>query len=180
MQLSFLLTLGLCGLSIATPVATFPRDIGTLKNALSSVQSSVDSLNNQIGQLSEKSDLKTEVPKLVLGSNNIIEAIKVGTTAIRGSGDVSLLQAGGLMGPSKDLVNTVRDTINDLKSKKAIIEKAGETAAILASLKAQKLAAKGLVAAIVDKVPSVGKKIAQNQAKKIVEILDDGIKAFGG
>lgn len=83
------------------------------------------------------------------------------------SATLSLTDALSLLKLSNQLAATTNTTINDLISKKSIIDTAGQDAFVLTQLTAVKGATQGFIAAIVSHVPAAVQSIAQNRVRPI-------------
>jgi len=178
MRFSTILTLGLASVTLAMPTIAGLEDLPTVNNAMAAVQKAVEGLAAGVGSIKEGADIKAEVPKLTAASKAILDALAAGTTAIKGTTDLTLVESVGLLSTSQALAKKVQGAVDDFIKNKPLIDKAGETKTVLGQLNDQKKATQDFIAAIVSKVPALAKSIAQTQAGQVVTILDKGITAF--
>jgi len=181
MQFSKLLSLSLLGLAAASPTATFQkRDLATFQTAFAAVGSALSTFDTDVLTLTASSDVPTVITQLTTDANGILSALNTGATNINATTALSLTDAINLLSLSNTLVATANTTINDLISKKPIIDAANEDAFVVTQLQAVKAATYGFIGAVTSQVPSAVQSIAANQAGQVITVLNSGITAFGG
>ena len=138
----------------------------------------LDSLDSAVVALTDGGNVQAATADLSAKSAAIVKAIADATTTISASKELTLSEATGVLTPAKNLLTKTRKTVDDLISKKPIIVKAGQTATVKSQLEAQAKGAKGLADAVVSRMPSATKTIAQSQADAIGKEIARGIAAF--
>jgi hypothetical protein len=181
MLVSSILPFALLGFATAAPSPTLiQRDLSTFTAAFSAVGSAISDFDTSVIALTPTSDIPTAITDLTAKSNAILDALNTGATNINASAVLSLTDSLSLLNLSNQLVATTNTTINDLISKKSIIDAANEDAFVVTQLNAVKSATYGFIGAIVSHVPSAVQSIAQSQANQVITVLNSGITAFGG
>jgi len=182
MLVSNILPFALFGVAtLAAPSSTLvQRDLSTFTAAFSAVGSAISDFDTSVLALTPTSDIPSAITDLTAKSNAIVDALNTGSTNINASAVLSLTDSLSLLNLSNQLVATTNTTINDLISKKSIIDTANEDAFVVTQLTAVKSATQGFIAAIVAHVPSAVQSIAQSQATQVITVLNTGITTFGG
>lgn len=181
MLVSKTLSLALLGVTTALPSPTLvQRDLSTFTAAFAAIGSAISNFDTSILALTPTSDITTAIADLTTKSNEVLDALNTGATNINATSVLSLTDSLSLLNLSNQLVATTNTTINDLISKKSIIDAANEDAFVVTQLTAVKSATQGFIGAIVTHVPSAVQSIANSQAQQVITVLDSGITAFGG
>jgi Hydrophobic surface binding protein A len=117
-------------------------------------------------------------PDLTAKSTAVAKAITAATAQIQGAKELSIVEAAGVLTPAKTLQTKTKKAIDDLITKKPVIAKAGQTATVVQQLQAQAAGAKTLSDAVVSKMPSATKSLAQTQADAISKEIARGLAAY--
>ena len=94
------------------------------------------------------------------------------------NGTVDLLSAASLSTPGDTVIALVEKTTEDLIKKKDIISKAGQSAALVNSLRTQKAATAAFTNAVDAKLPDIARTISGSTNQRPITALDKGIAAF--
>lgn len=168
MLVSTILPFTLLGAAFAAPSPTLvQRDLSTFTAAFAAVGSAISNFDTSILALTASSDIPSSITDLTAKSNAILDALNTGSSNINASAVLSLTDSLSLLNLSNQLVATTNTTINDLISKKSIIDAASEDAFVVTQLTAVKSATEGFIAAIVAHVPSAVQSIAQSQVTSL-------------
>ncbi|KAL6236506.1 hypothetical protein BDW75DRAFT_239161 [Aspergillus navahoensis] len=177
MKLAIALTiLPLLTPSLAGPSAInlTERDIATIKNVLTDIDTQVNALGTAITAKPLKADA------ILTQADKLSTTITSGTTTVNGQNKLSQLDALGLVSPTQKLADDTDTTIKSLIGIKSDVNSLGKGCVTLQSLQKLDTGAKGLSSAIVSKVPSALGDIAGNLADSISEHIQKGIDAYQG
>ncbi|KAL0930507.1 cell wall protein [Colletotrichum truncatum] len=100
------------------------------------------------------------------------------TFQIQSAGDLGPIRAARLRRITDGLLDQTTTTVGDLVSRKPILDNLGVSSVALDSLQRQKISTMALSAAIEEKVPRVGQRIAEEDRVQLESILDQGISAY--
>ncbi|KAK2022188.1 hypothetical protein LX32DRAFT_574004, partial [Colletotrichum zoysiae] len=150
-------------------------DADAIEKALAPVTASLTNLDNAILALDGGA---VSANNLLVVSQQTKVATDQATVNIQNAGDLGLFRAARLRRTTDDLIDQTTTTINDLVSRKPILDNMGVSAVALDSLQQQKVSTVALTAALEDKVPRVGQRIAADGRTKIESVLDQGIAAY--
>jgi hypothetical protein len=142
-----------------------------------SIGSALDVLDAAVLTLTD-GNIAAQAASLIAKSEAVAKAIAAATAQINQAKELTIVEAAGVLTPSKTLETKTKKTIDDLIAKKEIINKGGQGGTVKAQLTAQANGAKTLSDAVVSKMPSATKSIAQNQAKAISDQIARGLAAF--
>ncbi|KAK2075310.1 hypothetical protein P8C59_009445 [Phyllachora maydis] len=166
----------LLGTALAAPgPALVGRDLATMQKAISSVQSALSTLDTAVKGLSSDAN---SAPPVLKASDGVQSAMKQATSDITATQALSLQDALSLQSVANTLTASVNTTVNDLASKKPVLDQLGVTSTAVKSLQDQKAASGALGKAIVAKVPAIGQSIAQQSIDKINAAVDGAIKTL--
>jgi len=181
MRVSTIFTCLFAGSAIAAPSKSIlKRDLQAFKDAFGAVSSALTTFDTAIQALTPSTDVGAVLPDLTDKSNAIVTVLQSGTTSISAQPVLSLTDAVSLLSLSSTLTGNANATVNDLISKKSIIDAAGQDAFVVTQLTNVKTASQAFIAAVVSKVPDSVKSIANSQASQVITALNRGITAFGG
>lgn len=166
--------------AMASPVAIVKRDLATVQAAFRAIETQVTALKAGIADLTPETDPQAAVDSLTALSGSVTTTIETGTTSVSGTSALSLVDSLSLLSSSNSLVSAVGGVVDDLISKKPIIDAADASSIVVDQLVGQKTASQAFIAAVVSKVPSSVANLANQQAQAVVTALDRGITAFGG
>ncbi|KAK1585576.1 hydrophobic surface binding protein A-domain-containing protein, partial [Colletotrichum navitas] len=152
-----------------------PGDADAIEKALTPVSQSLTTLDNAILALDGG---PVSANNLLIASQQTQTVTEQATAKIQGAGDLGIFRAARLRRTTDDLVDQTTTTINDLVSRKPILDNMGVSAVALDSLQKQKASTVALTAALEDKVPRIGQRIAADSRSKIESVLDQGIAAY--
>lgn len=178
MQLLQIISLSLFGLS--TSASIIKRDFATFQTAFTAVGNALTAFDQSVLALTPTSDVPTAVSDLTTKSNAIVDALNTGATNINATEPLGLTDSVNLLSLSNTLVTTANTTINDLISKKPIIDAAGQDALVITQLQAVKAASYSFIGAVTTHVPSSVSSIAAQQAGQVITIINNGLAAYGG
>jgi hypothetical protein len=110
-----------------------------------------------------------------------IDALKAATKAINGmAGPIDILSAAGLQGPGGEVTTATEKSIDSLKKAAPVINKVpGAREAELKNLNALVEATKAFNDAVNKKLPSLAVAVAESEAQKSVDWLNEAITVFG-
>lgn len=180
MKLASLLTLTLSATVLATPTVEsrsptpVKRDLSSITGVLSGISNNVGSLHTAIKNYNGGGNTQP----VESASDKLVDSINSGTKKVKGTNNLSGMDALDLQQPVSDLKDEIQSTISDLNGKKNQLMAAGKGGVTLADLKKQKSAALDLSDAIVSKVPDNLHDIAHNLASGISNAIQKGIDEF--
>ncbi|KAH8771823.1 hydrophobic surface binding protein A-domain-containing protein [Diaporthe sp. PMI_573] len=111
-------------------------------------------------------------------SSSLIEAIETGTETATQSKKMSVRKAIKVKRATKKLVEVTRSSLNTITDSKLLFDHAGLTSTMISRLEKTREAADTLIAAIVDKLPRVGKRIGRKLGRQIATAFDSAIAEF--
>ncbi|KAK2055990.1 hypothetical protein LY76DRAFT_549198, partial [Colletotrichum caudatum] len=150
-------------------------DPDAIEKALAPVTASLTNLDNAILALDGG---PVSANNLLVVSQQTKAATDQATVSIQSAGDLGVFRAARLRKTTDGLIDQTTTTINDLVSRKPILDNMGVSAVALTSLQQQKVSTVALTAALEDKVPRIGQRIAADGRTKIESVLDQGIAAY--
>ncbi|OAQ61277.1 hydrophobic surface binding protein A domain-containing protein [Pochonia chlamydosporia 170] len=161
-------------LTVVTGAYSFviERDLKTITGVLAGVQTNVDGLDGAIKAWT------TDPSKVLDASNKLIATIKQGTGTVKSSPNLALNDAVQLIKPVQELKNHAQTLVNDLKGKKAQVQKQGLCDVVRGEIGDINTDSKGLIDATISKVPESAQNIAKQQAQGIIDVLNDAQDAF--
>lgn len=115
---------------------------------------------------------------ITAASNSLIEAIEDGTKTATNSEKMKVKHAIKVKRATKKLVEVIKSSLNTITRSKLLFDHAGLTSIMISRLEETKEAADTLIAAIVDKLPKVGKRIGRKLGRKIAAAFDSAIEEF--
>ncbi|KAK1974995.1 hydrophobic surface binding protein A-domain-containing protein [Colletotrichum cereale] len=183
MQLHYLLSLSLAAVTVfAAPVSIQPsnykRDFAGIQAALNTINSALQGLDNSVKNTKSVTiGAGIQILGAVSGVKNSIEAA---TAQVQASETLNPKDARNLKAATDALTNNVKVTINDVVAKKSLVDSLGATPLVAAGLLDQKTASVALAQALVSKVPPEMNAEAQLSATALSNVLDEGIRIFGG
>jgi hypothetical protein len=180
MHFSKFVTVGFAAGAMAMPSAILKRDLATIQGAFTNISSAVNTLDAGILSLTSTTDPASAISLLETQSQSVTDALNAGTATVTPTSALSLGDSINLLSSSQTLVNNVNKTVQDLESKKSIIDNANADAIVVSQLQSQKVASQAFINAVVSKVPSSVSSIANSQAAQVITVLNDGITFFGG
>ncbi|KAK1972410.1 hypothetical protein LY78DRAFT_688243 [Colletotrichum sublineola] len=152
-----------------------PGDPDAIEKALSPVSQSLTNLDLAILALDGG---PVTANNLLVSSQQTQAATEQATVTIQAANDLGPFRAARLRRTTDDLIDQTTTTINDLVSRKPILDNMGVSGVALESLQRQKVSTMALTTALEDKVPRVGQRIAADSRSKIESVLDQGIAAY--
>jgi Hydrophobic surface binding protein A len=178
MYFKSLLTIGLIGTAISSPLLSIPiekRDLITIQTALTSISKSLAILDSSIRSLTVHPN-----STLLVSTNaqTVLRTINMASVTINNSKSISLLDAVNLQDTAVQLTNMVVTTLKDLTSRRATIQRGGSGTTTLQELIAQKNASAILGETIQSRVPASAAQQAKMQSGIISMAFDMGIMAF--
>ncbi|KAL4999880.1 hydrophobic surface binding protein A-domain-containing protein [Aspergillus recurvatus] len=162
--------------SLAAPGAInlTERDVATIKNVLTDIDTQVNALGSAITSKPLKADA------ILSQADKLSTTITSGTTTVNAQDQLAQLDALGLVSPTQKLADDTDSTIKSLIGIKSDVNNLGKGCVTLQSLQKLNTGAKGLSSAIVSKVPSALGDIAGNLADSIAAHIQKGIDAYQG
>lgn len=148
------------------------RDQKTVVGVLSSVQASIDSLDNVVK--AGVSDLSA----LLGASNKLIDAISSGTTTVTGTSSLTLIETIKIIKPVQSLQAHAKTLVDDLKAKKQQIEQGGLCGVVAQQIGTIDQNSQALVKATVSKTAQIAQTVAAKVAQPILDILADAKTSF--
>jgi Hydrophobic surface binding protein A len=142
------------------------------------IAKALDTLDAAVLALSASANVAAAATDLTAKSSAVGKALADATAQINSAKELSIVEAANVLTPAKALQTQTKKTIDDLIAKKDVIAKAGQTATVKQQLQAQQSGAKTLSDAVVSKMPSATKSIAQNQADAISKEIARGLAAY--
>ncbi|KAK2004379.1 hypothetical protein LX36DRAFT_740307 [Colletotrichum falcatum] len=150
-------------------------DPDPIEKALAPVSQSLTNLDNAILALDGG---PVSANNLLVVSQQTQQATDQATINIQNAGDLGIFRAARLRRTTDGLIDQTTTTINDLVSRKPILDNMGVSAVALDSLQKQKVSTVALTTALEDKVPRVGQRIAADGRSKIESVMNQGIAAY--
>ncbi|KAF6805134.1 cell wall protein [Colletotrichum sojae] len=115
---------------------------------------------------------------LLVSSQQAQAATDQATLNIQASGELGAIRAARLRRTTDALIDQTTTTVNDLVSRKPVLDNLGVSPVALESLQRQKISTMALSAALEEKVPRVGQRIAAEGRSQLESVLDQGIAAY--
>ncbi|TDZ18249.1 hypothetical protein Cob_v009091 [Colletotrichum orbiculare MAFF 240422] len=115
---------------------------------------------------------------LLVFSQQAQTATDQATLQIQATGDLGPIRAARLRRITDGLLDQTTTTVNDLVSRKPILDNLGVSGVALESLQRQKISTMALTGALSEKVPRIGQRIAEEDSVQLQSILDTGISAY--
>ncbi|TEA14132.1 hypothetical protein C8034_v003179 [Colletotrichum sidae] len=115
---------------------------------------------------------------LLVFSQQAQTATDQATLQIQATGDLGPIRAARLRRITDGLLDQTTTTVNDLVSRKPILDNLGVSSVALESLQRQKISTMALTGALSEKVPRIGQRIAEEDSVQLQSILDTGISAY--
>ncbi|KAJ0161539.1 hypothetical protein CTA2_6052, partial [Colletotrichum tanaceti] len=150
-------------------------DLGTIEKALAPVSESLANVDAAILSLDGG---PVTANNLLIFSQQAQVATDQATVQIQAVDDVGALRAARLRRTTDALIDQTTTTVGDLVSRKPILDNLGVSGVALESLQRQKISSMALTAALEEKVPRVGQRIAAEGRSQIESVLDQGIAAY--
>lgn len=149
------------------------RDAASIESAIANIATAVNALD-----AAEKAYTGGDTTTLQNDSDAVVSATDAATATANASGDLSDLDAVGLISPIQTLTTDVQNAINDIIAIKSLISQAGSQAETLNDLIAQNTSATALANAITAKVPAELQSTAASLAAGITNAIQQGITAY--
>lgn len=115
---------------------------------------------------------------ITVASKSLIDSIESGTETAIGSEKMSVRKAIKVKRATKQLVVVIKSSLGTITDSKLLFDHAGLTSIMISRLEKTKEAADDLIAAIVDKLPRVGRRIGRKLGRKIGAAFDSAIAKF--
>lgn len=169
---SAILALSLAFSATASPTRV-QRDAASIESAIANIATAVKALD-----AAEKAYTGGDTTTLQNDSDAVVSATDAATSVANASGNLSDLDAVGLVSPIQGLTTDVQDAINDIIAIKSQISAAGKVTTTLNDLIAQNTSATALSNAITAKVPTDLKSTAASLSAGITDAIQKGITAY--
>ncbi|TLS22029.1 uncharacterized protein PpBr36_09179 [Pyricularia pennisetigena] len=147
-----------------------------VQKALQDITQGLTQLDNSIKALSDAQSGATVLQQ----ASALLDTMKSAATSVKSSQELTLQDALGLQQAAQQLPAQAKTTIDDLVSKKSVLDQLGATQQAIQSLKDQKVASDEFGKIVVTKIPAIGQQIAQQQLDQISQTFDQGITGLGG
>jgi hypothetical protein len=161
---------------LASSPTIVERDATAITNDIASTSNTVSKLNDKLGSNVQASDYND----LMSDSQDIIKAIKQGTSDANSSPMLQDTDALALVNPVQNLAKLVNTTVDNLISQKSTIDGFGDGSAVEQQLMDQQSAANAFQSALIAKVPSGLQSTANGLAQPISDSLAQGVAANKG
>ncbi|CEJ92076.1 hypothetical protein VHEMI07753 [[Torrubiella] hemipterigena] len=169
--MKFSFTLALAATAVATPLAV--RDLATAKAVLNDVKTGLNNLQTAA------SAFKGDPTDLKKAASSLISTVEADTTKINNMTPLSTFDCLGLIQPAKDVGAQGKALAQQLRDRKADIEKAKQCATTHDFLATGATDSQALVDAVVKKVPSSLQDEVKKEAGDVVQTLKDLRDEFG-
>ncbi|GKT45357.1 uncharacterized protein ColSpa_05538 [Colletotrichum spaethianum] len=150
-------------------------DLDIIERALAPVSDSLSNLDSAILALD---GTPGTAANLLAFSQQAQVATDQATVQIQSANDIGAFRAARLRRTTDSLIDQTTTTVSDLVSRKPILDNLGVSNVALESLQRQKISTMALTAALEEKVPRVGQRIAAEGRAQIESVLDQGISAY--
>ncbi|OHX00438.1 cell wall protein [Colletotrichum incanum] len=150
-------------------------DLDAIERALAPVS---ESLNNLDAAILSLDGGPVTANNLLIFSQQTQMATDQATVEIQSANDLGAFRAARLRRTTDGLIDQTTTTVSDLVSRKPILDNLGVSGVALESLQRQKISTMALTAALEEKVPRVGQRIAAEGRLQIESVLDQGIAAY--
>jgi len=166
--------------TLATADVLVAADLTTMQETFDHLFTGMDFLVAKVVNFNP--DDKAAIEGIVSDANMIERAILDGTAKMKKSQTMTLPDLLNILGPVMVMENKVGEIVDTLSTRKADLKKAGAEKQVLDALVKEKIAADGLVTAILANLPmaSVVGTVARPIAAMITDRLDKGIIEWGG
>lgn len=138
------------------PRVILERDLATINGVIGDVSTKLTALNSAAQSFSG------DAGALTSASTDLSNTIKTGTTTVQGTDALTLTDAVSLQSTVQGLQSNAQTLVDNLSSKKSAIEQAGLCDTVLQQSMGLSTDSKGLIDAVVGKVPQEAQSIAQN------------------
>lgn len=149
-----------------------PRDLKTVVDVFTSVQTSIDGLDTVVKAWS------SDLAPLLDASNKLISSITTGTNTVSGSTPLTLIETIRIIKPVQSLEAHARTLVDDLKGKKQQIEQGGLCGVVGQQIDTINTDSQALTKATISKVPPVAQDVATQVAQGILDVLADAKNSF--
>ncbi|KXH57530.1 hypothetical protein CSAL01_10121 [Colletotrichum salicis] len=150
-------------------------DLDTIERALAPVSESLANVDAAVLSLDGG---PVTANNLLIFSQQAQVATDQATVDIQAAGDLSAFRAARLRRTTDALIDQTTVTVNDLVSRKPVLDNLGVSGVALESLQRQKISSMALTAALEEKVPRVGQRIAAEGGAQIESVMDQAIAIY--
>ncbi|KAK1715425.1 hypothetical protein BDP67DRAFT_386468, partial [Colletotrichum lupini] len=150
-------------------------DLDTIERALAPVSESLANVDAAVLSLDGG---PVTANNLLIFSQQAQVATDQATVDIQSAGDLSAFRAARLRRTTDALIDQTTVTVNDLVSRKPVLDNLGVSGVALESLQRQKISSMALTAALEEKVPRVGQRIAAEGRAQIESVMDQAIAIY--
>ncbi|TQN67649.1 hypothetical protein CSHISOI_07799 [Colletotrichum shisoi] len=150
-------------------------DLDTIERALAPVSESLANVDAAILSLDGG---PVTANNLLIFSQQAQVATDQATVQVQAVDELSAFRAARLRRTTDALIDQTTTTVGDLVSRKPILDNLGVSGVALESLQRQKISSMALTAALEEKVPRVGQRIAAEGRLQLESVLDQGIAAY--
>ncbi|WQF85706.1 Putative Cell wall mannoprotein [Colletotrichum destructivum] len=150
-------------------------DLDTIERALAPVSESLANVDAAILSLDGG---PVTANNLLIFSQQAQVATDQATVQIQAVDELGAFRAARLRRTTDALIDQTTTTVGDLVSRKPILDNLGVSGVALESLQRQKISSMALTAALEEKVPRVGQRIAAEGRLQLESVLDQGIAAY--
>ncbi|WYZ38073.1 hypothetical protein EsH8_II_001579 [Colletotrichum jinshuiense] len=116
--------------------------------------------------------------KLLTASQQTQITIEQATPSVRAAGDLTAAKSLKLRRTTDMIIGQTTITVNDLVSRKPILDKLGVSSLVLESLQRQKTSSMALSRALAEKVPKAGQRIAGEGMDNLQSVMNQAIAAY--
>ncbi|KAK7439452.1 hypothetical protein CaCOL14_008108 [Colletotrichum acutatum] len=150
-------------------------DLDTIERALAPVSESLANVDAAVLSLDGG---PVTANNLLIFSQQAQVATDQATVDIQSAGDLGAFRAARLRRTTDALIDQTTVTVNDLVSRKPVLDNLGVSGVALESLQRQKISSMALTAALEEKVPRVGQRIAAEGRAQIESVMDQAIAIY--
>lgn len=161
----------LAAISGASSLAV-PRNLQSIDGVFAKVQADIDDLKNAVKGLTKNAEEMTKA------SEKLTADLRSGIETVKASDHLDLRDALSMLPPVKDLKMHAQTLVDSLKQKKTQIQSQHLCDAVRQHISSISTESKGLILAIVVKVPESTVGIARKQGKGFTDVLDEAKEAF--
>lgn len=148
------------------------RDIATVSSVVAQVSGAITQLDTSVKAFSG------DATKVTADSTNLLTVLKSGVSTIQGSTDLSLTEALGLQSSVSSLQTASDALVADLGMMKTAFEQARLCSVVSSTVTEVQSSSKGLIDAVVAKVPSAAQSIASSLTAGLQNSLSVGVGLF--
>lgn len=177
MRVLSLVTLGFAATALAAPAIEIENGAGEIKEALASVKGAVSNLSGAVSKV-ESPDDKAAIETVSQKSEDLNSVISAAKDKVEKASPVGLIDAISISAPATDLAGAVGELAVNLGSKKPVLDKAGQAKSIVSKVAQSREHSKGLSKAILAKLPSVAKPVAEKATEKIDTSLEKVVATY--